>query len=71
MQYTNLVNVEVLMKLELYHKIGRNSENYEDAAGIRELYWFTYSFNLYSLFFIFNQKELKFLISTFHFNFIC
>lgn len=42
MQYTNLVNVRVLMKLGLYHKIGRNFMNYKDAAEIRELCLFIY-----------------------------
>ena len=37
MQYTNLVNVRVLMKLGLYHKMNRNFMNYKDAAEIREL----------------------------------
>lgn len=40
MQYTNLVNVRVLIKLQLYQRIGRNFINYEDAAVFRELHLF-------------------------------
>lgn len=35
LQCTNLVNVRVFVKLEIYDKIGRYFVNYKDAVGFR------------------------------------